>query len=156
MSNKDKSKALKLNLNPSLFFLLTVVTVLLFLTASAYSLERKITRSHEKKMEKIASILAEEISNRKIRTVVLKDFVDLKAKTGTFERALTERFRKALIKVRKGRFKIFTKDGEVIIRGTVIPYVEKERFDLKIELIKPSAPGEESGDVIFTYTGIFN
>lgn len=155
MRNKALLKTCKLSLNLFLFFFAFSALILLLGINSVHSIERKLTKTHEQKIERIAMILTEEIVNRKIKTVILQNFVDLKARTGPFERSLTERFRKALIKVRKGRFKIFTKDAEVIIRGTVIPYAEKDRFDLKIELIKPGEQPENTGEVLFTYTGIF-
>lgn len=155
MRNKAQLKTCKLSLNLILFFLAFSTLILLLDINSVYSIERRLTKAHEQKIERIATILTEELVNRRIKTVILLNFVDLKGKTGPFERSLTERFRKALIKVRKGRFKVFTRDAEVIIRGTVIPYAEKDRFDLKIELIKPRTGREGSDEVLFTYTGIF-
>lgn len=132
------------NLNP--WFLSFII--LLIIAAPATAFQKMLTINHEEKIKKIAQIFTEELINRKIKNVIIHDFVDLKGRTGHFERKLTEKFRKALIKAKKGRFKILTKDAEVIIRGTVIPYAERDRFDLKIELIK-------GNEVIFTYTGIF-
>lgn len=150
--NKAQLKTYKLNLN--LFFLTFLPLILLLDINSVYSIERRLTKTHVEKIEKIASIISEELASRKIRIVILQNFIDLKGRTGPFEQALTERFKKALIKVRRGRFKIFTKDAEVIIRGTVMPYAEKDRFDLKIEIIRQSK-SENRGEVLFTYTGIF-
>lgn len=155
MRNKGQLKTCKLSLNLSIFFLALSLLILLLSINKGYSIERKLTKTHQQKIEKIATIITEEIVNRKIKTIILRKFVDLKGRTGSFEQRLTYEFRRALIKVKKGRFKIFTKDAEVIIRGVVIPYAEKDRFDLKIELIKLRAGKEDSDEVIFTYTGIF-
>ncbi|MFN3739740.1 MAG: hypothetical protein ACK4TF_03575 [Thermodesulfovibrionales bacterium] len=155
MRNKEQLKTSKLSLNLGLFFIAFLSLILLLGINSVYCTERKLTKTHQQKIEKIATILTEELVNRKIKTVILRNFVDLKGRTGPFEQSLTYEFRKALIKVKKGRFKIFTKDAEVIIRGIVIPYAEKDRFDLKIELFKSPAGKDGSEEILFTYTGIF-
>lgn len=151
MRNKDQLKTCKFSLN-FLIFSFSVLILLLGIK-KGYSLERKLTKTHQQKIERIATIIAEETVNRKIKAVTVLNFVDLKGSSSTFERKLTDKFKKALLKVKKDRFRILTKDAEVIIRGTVIPYAEKDRFDLKIELIKPGMEGSE--EVLFAYTGIF-
>ncbi|MCX7793536.1 MAG: hypothetical protein N2257_03890 [Thermodesulfovibrionales bacterium] len=150
MRKRDRLKVLKLS--PNILFFLILICAVHVITNRASSAE--LSRDQEQKIEKIALILSEELASRNIKGVTLKNFFDLRGRTGSFEKILSEKLRKALIKFSKRRFKVFTKDSEFIIKGTVIPYSEKNRFDLKIELIKIKTQSQDE-EVLFTYTGIF-
>ena len=117
-------------------------------TLSHASKEITLSKGHKAKLEKIAQMIADDISRRGIKTVEIKDFTDLKGRSLAHEKAITLSFKKSLIRVSKGRFTIVDSNGQVLIKGIVIPYREKERFNLKIELIS-------NGTVLSSYSSIF-
>jgi hypothetical protein len=107
-----------------------------------------LSKAHKIRIERLAQRIADDISLRGIKTVEIGNFTDLKGRSQAFEKAITLRFKKALIRASKGRFSIVDNKGEILIKGTVLPYKEKERFDLKIDLTS-------DGTVLSSYSSIF-
>jgi len=128
------------------------ILLFLFISLTPYlslaSKEITLSKEHKAKLERLAQRMADDISQRGIKTVEIRDFTDLKGRSRRLEKAITLRFKKALIRASKGRFSVVANKGEILIKGTVLPYKEKERFDLKIELIS-------NGTVLSTYSSIF-
>jgi hypothetical protein len=132
---------------------MNILCILLFLLISFpsplyASKDITLSKAHKTKIERLAQRIADDISLRGIKTVEIGNFTDLKGRSRALEKAITLRFKKALIRASKGRFSIVDNKGEILIKGTVLPYKEKERFDLKIDLTS-------DGTVLSSYSSIF-
>ncbi len=131
---------------------LILILLFLFIPLTPYlshaSKEITLSKEHKAKLERLAQRIADDISLRGIKTVEIENFTDLKGRSRALEKAITLRFKKALIRASKGRFSVVDNKGEILIKGTVLTYKEKNRFDLKIELTS-------NGTVLSTYSSIF-
>lgn len=130
------------------FTLFFIFTIFVGINLSHASQRFNLSKEHIKKIERLANNISEDIASRGIKSIILKDFVDLKGRTRSLERTLTRRFRENLIKAAKGRFRIVKTRSEFVIKGTTLPYKEKERFDLRIEILSGT-------EVISSYSAIF-
>lgn len=102
---------------------------------------------HLQKLKRISKFIAEELTKRGIKTVVVEDFKDYEGKPSAEGSSMAKEFKKQL-SFNKG-FTIVDEAGETVIKGTIIPFKGKRKWKLELRLLKA-----DTGDVITSYTGI--
>ena len=138
---------MKINCGRTTVFMAVAIMVALAASVSAapFSAER-----HSKKIKKIADFMSAELSNRGIKTVMVKPFADSRGRETSESKAVTDNFLRHLSSAH-GKVAVRSSgDADAIITGILMPFEKRDRWQLRVR-----AERSGSNEVIASYTAIF-
>ncbi len=106
-------------------------------------------KEHSQKIKQIAGIIAVEINRRGIKTVEVREFTDIKGRPSAVGKDIAKEFARQMAAAGAGNFAIIKSEAKAVVIGTITPFKEREKWQIKIEVISA-----ETGAVITAYTGI--
>ncbi|HAK89027.1 MAG TPA: hypothetical protein DHV16_04410 [Nitrospiraceae bacterium] len=106
-------------------------------------------KEHSQKIKQIAGIIAVEINRRGIKTVEVKEFTDIRGRPSAVGKDIAKEFERQMAAAEGRGFAIIKNDAKAVVTGTVTPFKEREKWQIKIKVVSA-----ETGAVITAYTGI--
>jgi hypothetical protein len=135
---------------PSSFMLIILLLFFTPVSSSEGVQEYKpLSEEHIQKLKKIAGVIAAEIVRRDIKTIMVKDFTDIRGRPTMVTKEITEEFKRQLVFSGKSRFSVTSDNADAVVRGILTPFKDKRKWQLKIELVSSS-----TGKIITSYAGI--
>ncbi|MBI5049718.1 MAG: hypothetical protein HZC11_02290 [Nitrospirae bacterium] len=134
-----------------IFFCIFLIPLLL-IPATIFSSERQspsLTKETRQKLKRIAGIIASEITKRNITTVTVRDFTDINGKPSSTGKAIAGEFTKQMAFSAGKNFSVMSSSAEVVITGTVAPFKEDNKWQIKIKVVSSG-----TDKVITSYSGI--
>lgn len=110
---------------------------------------KPLSEEHIQKLKKIAGVIAAEIVRRDIKTIMVKDFTDIRGRPAMVTKEITEEFKRQLVFSGKSRFSVTSDNADAVVRGILTPFKDKRKWQFKIELVSSS-----TGKIITSYAGI--
>ncbi|MBI4839196.1 MAG: hypothetical protein HY806_08695 [Nitrospirae bacterium] len=138
-----------------LFSLSCVLIFLVPYPASAVSVEKgqkgaALSKAHIQKLKRSAEIVARALSEKGIKTVKVIEFTDIRGNPSAAGRGMSGEFKIHLASAGKKNFSVTDNNPEALIKGTVAPFKQGGKQQLKIIAVT-----HDKGTVITSYTGIF-
>lgn len=106
-------------------------------------------KEHSQKIKQIAGIISVELSRRGIKTVEVREFTDIRGRPSAPGKDISKEFERHLAIAGGNIFKVVKGNAGAVVTGTLTPFKEKEKWQIKIEVISA-----ETGAIITAYTGI--
>lgn len=126
-------------------FILLIIFAAASVSAAPFSPER-----HSKKIRKIADYMSEELSNKGIKTVMVKPFADSKGRETAECKAVTDNFLRHLSSAR-GKVAVRSSgEAEATITGILMHFEKKDKWQLRVRAARSG-----SNEIITSYTAIF-
>ncbi len=110
---------------------------------------KPLSEEHIQKLKKIAGFIAVEINRRGIKTVEVREFTDIRGRPSAVGKDLAKEFERQMAAAEGRGFAIIKNNAKAVVTGTLTPFKEREKWQIKIEVISA-----ETGAIITAYTGI--
>ena len=137
---------MKINCGRTTGFIVVAIMVVLAASVSAapFSSER-----HSQKIKKIADFMSAELTNKGIKTVMVKPFADSKGRETAMSKAVTDNFLSHLSSAR-GKVAVRSSgEAEATITGILMPVEKKDQWQLRVKAVR-----SDSNEIITSYTAI--
>jgi len=156
MKNRDSDRfsgiftSWKLKREPGKMVAVPIFVLLVIFAAASVSAAPFSPERHSKKIRKIADYMAAELSNKGIKTVMVKPFSDSKGRETIESKAVTENFIRHLSSAR-GKVAVRSSgEAEATITGILMRFEKKDRWQLRVRAARSG-----SNEIITSYTAIF-
>ena len=140
----------KLVMNPGKTVVVPIFALIVIFAAASVSATSFSSEGHSKKVKKIAVYMAAELSNRRIKTVMVRPFADSKGRETVESKAVTENFIRHLSSAR-GKVAVRSSgEAEATITGILLRFEKKDKWQLRVRAARSG-----SNEIITSYTAIF-
>lgn len=106
-----------------------------------------IAKLNAHKIKSAADMFSAELSKRGIKSVQVESFTDAKGAVTPLGKEVADELRRQIYEAAKGAYGVKAIGGEAVVRGTVLQFKGKDRWQMDVKLLK-------DGSVISAFEGL--